>query len=162
MDVKKIRDKAAAEKKLAEFSENTLQALVKILIERKEDFREEIAQWMHSSTWCYAVYANCMSIHYGDGEQERKSFYVPSIDICFDPKLDIRREVIERLPLGFCSCGKPIPIAQHLLSVSDGLESKCMARRFIARINSLILSCRIKFSSKNQLALLYNRHPSCL
>lgn len=162
MDTAKIKNKKIAEKMLADFSENTLQNLVKILIERKEDFREDIVGWLYSSEWDYALFANCLSIHYGDGEQERKAFYVPSIDIYFDPRLDIKREVIKRLPLGFCSCGKPIPIIQHLLSVNDGLESKCMARRFIARINSAILWIRLRINSKHLLALQFNRHPSCL
>src|SRR4051812_14700577 len=73
--------------------------------------------------WAAAMGGNCIIIRYEDGKQERQAFHVPEICIEFrymDPDADqnkvcIKKSVIERHPLGVCTCGKPIPFAQMIL-----------------------------------------------
>ena len=117
--------------------------------------------------WVYQIFGNCIIAAYQDGKQERKSFFVPRIWIEFKyvDKIKAKKSVDERLALGYCSCGKPMPFAQALLWATDMIERKglwSLPSKAIGYTFGFFLSIYLNISDKQQLSLQFNRHWSCL
>ncbi len=117
--------------------------------------------------WAYAAFSNCIVAAYQDGDQERKEFFVPQIVIQFlyVSKMTITKTVFRRFALGYCSCGKPMPLARTLLWAADMIGRKdfwSLPSKAIGYVVGFTLGLWLKMSSVQQYSLLFNRHPDCL
>ncbi len=117
--------------------------------------------------WVYGMYTNCILVAYQDGEQERKAFFVPRIAIhfLFVDEVKAEKSVLKRLPLGYCSCGKPMLFLQMTLWAHDMIERKgpwSYLSKTIGYVAGFFLGIHWYFSGKQQLSLQFNRHWSCL
>ena len=117
--------------------------------------------------WVYQVYGNCIILTYQDGDQEREKYFVPRIWIEFDNvvEIEVKKYVNERLALGYCSCGKQMPLLKALLWATDMVERKSfwsLPSKAIGYTAGLFLGIYLSFSVKQQMSLQFNRHWSCL
>jgi len=160
--MQKVKTKEGAERVLTDFPEKILNEIVLAVNISKKALGEYVDHMTLPSDWYCALYGNCLTLRYKDGEQEEERFYVPCIDIYFEPELDVKRSIMERYPLGFCSCGKAVPVLQHILRVSKGLESKNIFVWLLANVDAFILWCRLRIFPVHQYSILYNKHPKCL
>jgi hypothetical protein len=117
--------------------------------------------------WIMQVFGNCFILRYMDCEQGDKTVYVPSISFTYagcnyssyEAKID--EEIIDRLPLGFCSCGKKMRPLYGLIKAQKKLEKGGIGKLF-GYVQRFIFSIWVLFSSRWRLAMDFNRHPKCL
>lgn len=116
--------------------------------------------------WFTGFSGNSIFARYQDGKQERQTFYVPSIYIDFElnegESLCPKVEVITRRALGYCSCGRRMPLAQLLLRAHDMVESKQWLSRLGGRILGFAVGMWVSMSPAHQDSLIFNCHPKCL
>ena len=117
--------------------------------------------------WAYALYGNCIIARYQDGEQERKEFYLPQIyiEFIYTEKIEAKKSVEIRLALGYCSCGRRMPVVQGLLWAKDMTERKGILQlpaRAAGYAVGLSLLAWVAVRPIHQYSLTFNRHPDCL
>lgn len=158
-----------AQRILDAFPHDKLNDLVKLAERAKEDGRviENYKEIVLPEGWAYGLYTNCIIARYQDGEQERKEFFLPQIWIEFlDADTIVAKKSVEtRLALGFCSCGKPMPVIQGLLWANDMIEQKGILAthsRIAGYATALFFALWIRVRPIHQYSLAFNRHPHCL
>ena len=117
--------------------------------------------------WVYELCGNCIFARYQDGEQERKEFYSPQIyiEFMFTGKIEAKKSIVKRPALGYCSCGKRMPVVQGLLWAGDMIDRKGFSQfpaRAVGYIVSLPLAVWVMLRPIQQYSLMFNRHPKCL
>ncbi len=164
-----LYSKAEAERVLSSFPSDMLSELLKLAERAKTD--QSVIKNHERITlpegWAYVLYGNCVLARYQDGEQERKAFFVPQIyiEFAYTESIEAKKSVLERLPLGYCSCGKVMPLAQKLLWASDMAELKGIRNlhyRVVGYTVGFFIGLWIWLRPIHQYSLMFNRHPSCL
>ncbi len=120
--------------------------------------------------WIFEMVGNLVSVHYMDSAENEldKSFFVPSINISYSDFIntckaeEVYTDIIERLQIGFCSCGEKMVPLHGLAKAASRIEKGGILNKVIAYPSIYMYSIYIKFSPKWQMALTFNRHPKCL
>ena len=117
--------------------------------------------------WEYQVFGNAIAAAYQDGEQERKTFFIPHIFIEFWDigKIEAKKSIIERFAIGYCSCGKRMPFFQACLWATDMVERQgfwSLPSKAIGYPVGMILAMWLLFDQKQQWSMVCNRHYTCL
>jgi len=73
--------------------------------------------------WIFQPSSNAFIVRIGDGENEEKPFFAPSIFVDFEFGDGIfDKKIINRYPIGYCNCGNPIKPMLDLLELEKQSE----------------------------------------
>lgn len=165
-----VYSEAEAQRILDEFPQAKLRELLVLAWRAKRDFKSVDRDRDRPSLpegWDCAMYANCIIVRYQDGQQERKRFFVPNIFIEFEfaSAIEARKSVLTRYEIGYCSCGKPIPMLQKMLWAADMIDRKgvlCFPHRALGYTAGATLVLWAYLRPVHWFSLGLNRHPECL
>lgn len=159
-----------AKRILDEFPQAKIDELLDLARRAKCDFKsidESPYRPILPAGWECALYDNCIIARYQDGEQDRKPFFVPQIwiEFKFAHTIEAKKTILPRLALGYCSCGKPIPILQKMLWATDMVSQKGLfhlPHRMVGNTVGIALALWVLAHPVHQYSLVFNRHPECL
>ena len=169
MSDRRIYSEVEAERILNAFPPDKLDELLKLARHAKDN--PEIIRNHESiplpAGWAYGLYANCIIARYQDGEQERKAFFMPQIWIEFQNSdiITAKKSIGKRLALGYCSCGKSMPLIKVLLWATDLIEHKWFLSPFSKTLGYTVgafIGLWILVRPIHKYSLIFNRHPDCL
>lgn len=158
-----------AERILDSFPSGKIEELLKLATRAKQDpaIIGNHKRVLLPEGWEYALYGNCIIARYQDGEQERETFFLPQIWIEFQlaDTIEAKKSVEQRLALGYCSCGKSMPLARAILWATDQINHKGVFRLFFKSIGYTVhtlLGLWVLVRPMHRYSLMFNRHPDCL
>ncbi|MDO8516429.1 MAG: hypothetical protein Q7S28_04205, partial [bacterium] len=171
MTANKVYPREEAERILNEFPQAKLDELLGLAeqAERSKEALQIVYRQKHIDLpegWRYEINGNCIVARYLDGEQGRQAFFVPQIWINYvryvnETNPRVTKSIFERLPLGFCGCGKPMRYVQLLIKAMDMIELKGLRHLPIKVCGcalGMLLLVWLRVRPIHQYSLLFNRH----
>lgn len=169
--MERVYCKEEAERILASFPAEKMDELLVLAHTAYDDFKK--AQMAKRKIilpegWHCILYGNCIDLRYLDGDTDlERTFYVPeiSIDFLYKPEIVPKKTVLERLALGHCSCGKPIPVIQALVWSGRMTQNKGIfwpITKPLGFVAMYIVCMYINMSPHHQQSMRFNRHVKCI
>ena len=111
--------------------------------------------------------SNAFIVRIGDGENEEKPFFAPSIFVDFEHTeakdcCEFKKSIIKRFPVGYCNCGNPIKPMLDLMNLEKQAEKGGINFIFAWMKGNFWYPIKFKKYPYWDLQVSFNRCDKCL